>query len=130
MSEPTTEAGRRLTDYLVRSIVTTDQRRAAFLTDVLAIEAEARAAIIARPRVAEQDDLGAAWAEAEAARPEGWRGPSIAQNWRGRWYAYVYQHHEDAPANPGIVAYMEAEDHDTPAAAVRALVAKLREPKS
>ncbi|HEY4895218.1 MAG TPA: hypothetical protein VII01_03935 [Solirubrobacteraceae bacterium] len=74
-----------------------------------------------------ETSLDAAWAEAEAALPEGWMGPSVAQNWKGRWYAYGYRHHEDAPANPGIVESANAEDHDTPAAALRALAAKLRE---
>jgi hypothetical protein len=127
MSEPTTEAGRRLTDYLVRSIVTTDQRRAAFLTDVLAIEAEARAAIIARPRVAEQDDLGAAWAEAEAALPKGWRFGMSPYYPKG-WESYAY----DIRKTPNFGRSKHSTGAcygKTPAAAVRALVAKLREPK-
>lgn len=40
---PDTEAGRRLAEYLVRSIVTTDERRAAFVTDI-ALDERSRAA--------------------------------------------------------------------------------------
>lgn len=76
---------------------------------------------------AQEERLDVAWAEAEAALPEGWHGPSIAQNWLGRWYAYVYQHHENAPADPTITAHVSAEDHDTPAAALQALAARLTE---
>ena len=87
----------------------------------------ARKMLAASPTLAADLDLAIAWREAVAALPEGWHGPSVAQNWLGRWYAYVYQHSEFAPDDPEISAHVSAEDHATPTEALVALAEALRE---
>lgn len=66
------------------------------------------------------DDLGAAWAEAEAALPEGW---AISLLWGGeRWAAAAGPWPDDGQRR---TIYASADT--TPAAALRALAAALRE---
>lgn len=75
--------------------------------------------------MSDHDSIDAAWAEAEAALPEGWMGPSFAEQTEGTWRAYVSRRptarRREAP--PEIVTVVGP----TPAAALRALAAKLRE---
>lgn len=65
------------------------------------------------------DSLDAAWAEAEAALPEGWAitNLGVTQDGWQAWATLVPSHDEE----------FEAEYGPTPVAAVRALAAKLRE---
>jgi hypothetical protein len=62
--------------------------------------------------------LDAAWAEAEAALPEGWHIDRLHRNGPKDWTAYA----SEAP-----YLGLEMGAHNTPAAALRALAAKLRE---
>ncbi len=65
------------------------------------------------------DSLDAAWAAAEAAVPEGWRGPSVGPG-RNCWRAFAWEYatpHRDPTSGEG----------DTPAAALRALAVILAE---
>jgi hypothetical protein len=66
-----------------------------------------------------RDSLDAAWAEAEAALPEGWMGPSLAEQTEGNWRAYSARRHSSPPEIITTVG-------PTPAAALRALAVKLR----
>ena len=74
--------------------------------------------------------LDEAWAEAEAALPEGWFiGGLTNHGYRGqgeRWLAQAY----DGPVEDANYRTFKAEWADTPAAALHALAAKLREAKS
>lgn len=75
-------------------------------------------------------DLAAAWAEAEAALPEGWRLYGVQYTGDEPWSLRVWR------AWAGLVPYGEDENPYrasvgyTPAAALRALAAKLREMKA
>jgi hypothetical protein len=68
-------------------------------------------------------DLGMAWAEAEAALPEGWSGPSLHRIAISGTVTFVARASSTYLVDPqGIEAEAAA-----PAAALRALAAKLRE---
>lgn len=67
------------------------------------------------------DNLASAWAEAEAALPEGWRVESLTWRYRAGWDVEVW-------SGPGHIARWEMSgDGPTPAAALRALAVQLRE---
>ena len=68
----------------------------------------------------EAESLDAAWAEAEAALPDGWHIDRLNRNGPKDWTAYA----SEAP-HLGL----EMGAHNTPAAALRALAARLREVK-
>jgi hypothetical protein len=115
-----TEAGRRL----LRGLPSQGTGLVALNVEALskaieAIEAEAAAAEKAH------DSLDAAWAEAEAALPDGWIGPSLGPELAIKRSGWVWRAFSWDRATPRGVLI---EGHGpTPAAALRALAAKLRE---
>jgi hypothetical protein len=74
-------------------------------------------------RIVRADSLDAAWADAEAALPEGWRIKSLSMDAPPAWQAWAGATPEEAPG----VDEWEAETGSTPAAALRALAERLRE---
>lgn len=121
MTEPRTQTGR---DLLARQLgcdplecaLFTEEGREPFRRSILAIESEA-------------DSLDAAWAEAEAALPEGWFLLELRRLRIGRklgaivWQAVAGPEGSDMP---GVLPERLAAEDPAPAAALRALAAKLR----
>jgi hypothetical protein len=79
--------------------------------------------------VVPEDSLDSAWAEAEAALPEGWRLDEITwDNGRAEWVATAALYEAEYPADAGYSDYMTGWS-ETPAAALQSLAAKLRDPE-
>ncbi len=72
--------------------------------------------------------LDAAWAEAEAALPEGWQFELGRLNFDGEWEAFAKSRAfwEDDLRVPNREQQIAAGEGPTPAAALRALAEKLR----
>jgi hypothetical protein len=70
-------------------------------------------------------ELGCAWADAKAAKPEGWMGTSLAEQTEGNWRAYSSRRHS-GPRDERHFEIVTAVG-PTPAAALRALAERLRE---